>query len=74
MRAKAELIRLVRDAQGTVREDREGTAVGRGAYACATIECLEKALQAGKLGHAFKRASRPPLDSAVVILASRTRR
>jgi hypothetical protein len=37
---------------------------------CAAAECVEKALQAGRLGHAFKRPSRPPQESSVVILAS----
>ena len=74
VRAKEELIRLVRDEGGVVRADRDGRAVGRGAYVCATTGCLEKALHAGRLGHAFKRASRPPQETAVVILASRTRR
>jgi len=54
--------------------DREGRAAGRGAYVCATTECVEKALQAGRLGHAFKGASRPPQEPAVVILASWPRR
>lgn len=74
VRAKAELIRLVRDAAGVVMVDREGRAAGRGAYVCATTECVEKALQAGRLGHAFKGASRPPQEPAVVILASWPRR
>jgi predicted RNA-binding protein YlxR (DUF448 family) len=74
VRVKAELMRLVRDGEGTVRVDAEGRAAGRGAYVCPTVECLEKALQAGKLGHAFKRATRPPHDSAASILANRTRR
>ena len=74
MRAKAELIRLVRDEGGAVSVDRDGHAAGRGAYVCATTECVEKALQAGRLGHAFKGASRPPQESVVVILANRPRR
>lgn len=74
VRAKVELMRLVRDEQGTVRVDRDGSAAGRGAYACPSVECLEKALQAGKLGHAFKQPSRPPHESAASILANRTRR
>ena len=74
VRAKAELIRLVRDEGGVVTVDRNGRAAGRGAYMCATTECVEKAVQAGRLGHAFKRASRPPQEPAVVILASRPRR
>jgi len=74
VRAKAELIRLVRDESGVVRVDRDGRAAGRGAYVCATADCMEKALQAGRLGHAFRRASRPPQETAMVILASWTRR
>jgi uncharacterized protein len=74
VRPKAELIRLVRDEGGVVGVDRDGDAAGRGAYMCATTECVEKAVQAGRLAHAFKRASRPPQEPAVVILASRTRR
>ena len=74
VRPKAELIRLVRDEAGLVRVDRDGRAAGRGAYACSTAECLEKALQAGRLTHAFKRASRPPQDGPKIILTSRTRR
>jgi uncharacterized protein len=71
VRPKAELIRLVRGAAGDVQVDHEGRATGRGAYVCATVECMEKALQAGRLGHAFKRPSRPPQESPVVILATR---
>jgi hypothetical protein len=74
VRAKAELIRLVRDERGVVRVDPDGRAAGRGAYVCATADCMEKALQAGRLGHAFRRASRPPQETAMVILASWTRR
>jgi hypothetical protein len=74
VRAKEELIRLVRDAGGVVRVDREGRAAGRGAYVCADAGCLAKALQAGRLGHAFRSASRPPQEAVEVILASRTRR
>lgn len=74
VRAKAELIRLVRGEDGAVRVDWEGWAVGRGAYVCAATDCVERALQAGRLGHAFKRASRPPQETSAVILASRTRR
>ncbi|MEX2222812.1 MAG: YlxR family protein [Candidatus Rokuibacteriota bacterium] len=73
-RPKAQLIRLVRGDEGMVRVDRDGHAAGRGAYVCAAAECVEKALQAGRLGHAFKRASRPPQETVTVILASRTRR
>lgn len=42
-------------------------AAGRGAYACPTVECLEKALIAGRLAHALKGAVQPPLWSAAEI-------
>jgi predicted RNA-binding protein YlxR (DUF448 family) len=68
VRPRAELIRLVRDGDGQVSVDREGVAEGRGAYACAVAECLQKAFQPGRLGHTFKRASRAPRESVLVIL------
>ena len=70
MRPQADLIRLVRGEDGDVRVDNQGRAAGRGAYICAAVECVEKALQAGRLGHAFKKPSRPPQESPVAILAS----
>jgi len=74
VRPKVELIRLVRSDEGAVSVDRDGQAAGRGAYACATTECLEKALQTGRLGHAFRRATRGPQESPAALLASWTRR
>jgi predicted RNA-binding protein YlxR (DUF448 family) len=59
---------------GQVKVNGEGEASGRGAYACTTVDCLGKALQAGRLAHAFKRASKPPQESAAAILASWQRR
>jgi predicted RNA-binding protein YlxR (DUF448 family) len=53
-----------------VRMDRERRATGRGAYVCPTADCVAKALQAGRLGHAFRRASRPPQETAADILAN----
>jgi predicted RNA-binding protein YlxR (DUF448 family) len=68
VRPQAELIRLVRGSDGLVSVDHDGIAAGRGAYACAAAECLQKALQPGRLGHAFKRASRAPQENPQVIL------
>lgn len=73
-RPKAALLRLVRDGDGRVKVDGEGGASGRGAYACPTVDCLAKALQAGRLAHAFKLASEPPPESPAAILASWQRR
>ncbi len=47
--------------------DPRGTAPGRGAYACPTVECLEKALIAGRLAHALKGGVRAPQQSAAEI-------
>lgn len=74
IRPKAALLRLVRDEDGRVKADRDGGASGRGAYACPTVECLAKALQAGRLAHAFKRATEPPGEGPAAILASWRRR
>jgi uncharacterized protein len=62
-----ELIRLVRGADGTVFVDAPATAPGRGAYACPTVECLERALVTERLARAFKGAVRSPRESAVEI-------
>ena len=67
-RPKAALVRLVRGADGRVRVDRNGRGSGRGAYVCPTAECMGEGLQAGRLGHAFKRASRAPEESPELIL------
>ena len=45
MRNKKEMIRIVRDPQGSVSIDRTGKKAGRGAYICYQEECLEKALK-----------------------------
>jgi predicted RNA-binding protein YlxR (DUF448 family) len=74
VRPKSALLRLVRDMNGQVKVNGEGGASGRGAYACPTVDCLTKALHAGRLAHAFKRASKPPQESAAAILASWQRR
>jgi uncharacterized protein len=67
VRPKSELIRFVRGVDGTVMVDAQAMAAGRGAYACPTVECLEKALVTGRLGHALKGAVRAPRQSAAEI-------
>lgn len=67
MKPKEELVRLVRGSDGRVMVDSPGMAAGRGAYACPTVECLDKALVPGRLGHALKGAVRPPRESAAEI-------
>jgi predicted RNA-binding protein YlxR (DUF448 family) len=49
-------------------------AAGRGAYACPTVECLDKALAAGRLARALKATVRPPREGAAEILETWRRR
>ena len=71
VRPQAELLRLVRGADGRVHVDSGGRAEGRGAYVCPDPGCLGKALSAGRLGHAFKRPCEPPASGAAAILNGR---
>ena len=71
VRPKAVLARLVRGADGRVHVDDGGRAEGRGAYVCPDPGCLDKALHAGRLEHAFKRPSEPPASGAAAILNGR---
>lgn len=49
MRAKRELVRVVRTPDGTVRVDATGKLSGRGAYVCPEAACVERALREGRL-------------------------
>jgi len=54
VRAKRELIRIVRDAEGRVHADATGKQAGRGAYLCRARECWEQVLSAPRaLTHAL---------------------
>ena len=68
-RPKAELVRLVRAGDGRVAVDRDGCAAGRGAYVCASLECVTKALAKGRLEHAFRRPCTRPAGGAAEMLA-----
>jgi uncharacterized protein len=70
-RAKVTLLRLVRGTDGRVHVDDSGRAEGRGAYVCLDPDCLGKAFNAGRLGHAFKRPCEPPASGAAAILNGR---
>ena len=68
-RPKAELVRLVRSGDGRIAVDRRWRAAGRGAYVCASLDCLTKALAKGRLEHAFRRPCARPVGGAEEILA-----
>ncbi len=74
VKPKAELLRLVRGGDGRVAVDRQRVAAGRGAYACPTVDCLDKALAPGRLARALREAVRPPSESVAEILESWRRR
>ncbi len=54
VRAKEELIRLVRGSDRGVEVDLSGKKAGRGAYLCATQECWKIGLRGGQLEHSLK--------------------
>jgi len=54
VRAKRELIRLVRVSDGSVEADTSGRKAGRGAYLCREWGCWETGLKGGRLEHALR--------------------
>lgn len=53
-REKRQLIRVVKNADGSVFIDETGKANGRGAYLCKSGECLESAQKKRRLEGALK--------------------
>ncbi len=54
VKAKRELIRIVRVAEGCVEADPGGKKAGRGAYLCPARECWEAGLRGGRLEHTLR--------------------
>ena len=54
MKAKKELIRVVRSPEGAISLDFRGKAPGRGAYLCPDAACLKRAMKAKSLNRAFE--------------------
>lgn len=54
MKPKKELIRIVRDKEGSTSVDFTGKKAGRGAYICRSVECFEKARKGKRLEKAFE--------------------
>ncbi|HKV44459.1 MAG TPA: YlxR family protein [bacterium] len=55
VRAKRDLVRVVRTAAGDVRVDPTGKLSGRGAYVCPDASCIERAVHEGKLARMLER-------------------
>ena len=53
MKPKKELLRIVKEVDGTVSVDSTGKKNGRGAYLCADSECFAKAKKKRGLERAF---------------------
>ena len=49
MKAKKELVRVVRSPEGEISLDFRGKAPGRGAYVCPQTECLRRAIKSRAL-------------------------
>lgn len=56
MKEKKELIRVVRDQEGSFSIDPTGKKNGRGAYICKNAACLEKAIRNKGFERSFKMA------------------
>ena len=54
VKAKRELIRLVRISDESVEVDIGGKKTGRGAYLCRTQECWESGLKGGRLERSLR--------------------
>lgn len=54
IRAKQEMVRLVRNSDDSVEIDIGGRKVGRGAYLCRAQECWEIGLKGGRLEYSLK--------------------
>lgn len=71
MKAKRELIRVVRTPAGTVEVDPTGKRSGRGAYVCPDPACLEAAFRNERLERALEVKLEPHLAGALREAASR---
>ncbi|WP_144352829.1 RNase P modulator RnpM [Sporomusa termitida] len=55
MKAKKELLRVVRSPEGEIVLDPTGKKAGRGAYMCRSQPCLAKAFKEKRLERALKQ-------------------
>ncbi|MBC7075062.1 MAG: YlxR family protein [Syntrophomonadaceae bacterium] len=55
MKAKKELIRIVRTPEGSIAVDSTGKKSGRGAYICPELECFHQAVKSKRLEKALQQ-------------------
>ena len=51
---KKDLIRIVKNQDGSIKLDKTGKMEGRGAYICDSITCLEKVIKTKRLERVFE--------------------
>ena len=56
MKGKRELIRVLKDTEGSISIDMTGRKNGRGADLCASVDCFRKAVKGRGLERSFKMA------------------
>lgn len=78
MKPKAQLLRVVKPAEGDARIDTTGKAQGRGAYVCGQIECLRRAIKSRALDRALdtkiEDAVFEQLEAQIAALAEKAER
>ena len=65
MKPKAEMTRVVRNAEGEISPDPTGKAPGRGAYIFSNAECLKKLTGTKLLNNAFSANVAPEVYKGV---------
>lgn len=65
MKAKNELVRVVRSPEGEISLDFRGKAPGRGVYVCPDLTCLQRAQKARALERSLNTAIPPEVYAAL---------
>ena len=66
MRAKKDLMRIVRTAEGELVLDLTGKLSGRGAYLCRDAACMNKAIRTRALERALEAPMNETLKAALI--------
>ena len=66
MRAKKDLMRVVRTAEGELKLDLTGKLSGRGAYLCRDAACMNKAIKTRALERALEAPMNDELKAALL--------
>jgi predicted RNA-binding protein YlxR (DUF448 family) len=69
-RPRDELVRLGRNADGSVVVDGRGTMPGRGAWVCGAVACVERGVRRDRLARAFRKSCEVSPGLATAVLAA----